>query len=352
MASLTEVAYQTRRSINWAIVVFISYFVLRFFWGMFVSFWLYVFPPKAPPPNHAFGKLPALQFPQPTASPSGQLQFTLETINGGLPVASASARVYFMPKAAANLLAISKTQEFAKQLGFDPTPIQETRTIYRFNDKESSLRKLRYDIVSNNFILSYQYQQDTSVLTEGEIRDSSQVIQKASEYLDSLDIYTPDFKEGSQTVTLLSLVGNKLVPVQNLSQTYAMRVDFFRQPVTGFKLMTPHPDEGQIQLTVTASPDVKRKYIGLTYTYWPIDYQTYATYKIKPVSTAWQELQNGQGYIAHYPDNNDSNAVIRTIYIAYYDSFDPQNYLQPIWVFEGDHNMKAYVSAVDSSWTE
>lgn len=352
MASLTEVAYQTRRGINWAILLFFAYFVLRFFWIMLVAFWLFIFPPKAPPPNHAFGKLPALSFPSPTASPSAGLTFTLQTISGGLPNASGSARVYFMPKAAANLLAITKTQDFAERLGLNRTPVQQTRTVYQFTDPQSTIRKLQYDIVSNNFLLKYQYQLDTGIFGEGKIRDPKQIQQDATSYLDSIGVFTEDFSAGYQTTTLLSLVGNTLVPVQNLSQADATRVDLFRRPIGGFKLMTPHPDEGEIRMIVTGSPNQKHKFIDITYTYWPVDYQTFATYKLKPIAQAWQELQSGQGYVAAYPDNNDPTAVIRTAYLAYYDNFDPQNFLQPIYVFEGDHGVAAYVPAIDPAWTE
>ena len=165
MTSLTETAYYTRRSINWVILAIIAYIIIRILFSIFVTIFLIIFPPKAPPPNHAFSVLPALKFPA-TASPAGQLTYRLETIQGSLPKASESANVYFMPKTPANLLALTKTEDFAKRLEFNPTPIQETKNIYRFDDAELPLRKLRYDIVSNNFILRYGFEQDTGLFLE------------------------------------------------------------------------------------------------------------------------------------------------------------------------------------------
>lgn len=83
MASLTETAYYTRRTVNWTILVIIGYVVLRFAWGIFSTAYLAVFPPKPQAANHAFGKLPAVHFPAPMASPSGQLIYQLETIEVG-----------------------------------------------------------------------------------------------------------------------------------------------------------------------------------------------------------------------------------------------------------------------------
>jgi hypothetical protein len=321
-------------------------------WSFFVALWIYLFPAKPPPPNHAFGKLPHLIFPVPSSSPSAQLTFTLQTISGSLPQASNSARVYFMPKSSANLLAINNTQTFVQRLGFNITPIQETRTIYRFNDSEFPLRKIRYDIVSNNFIMRYGFEQDTSLFTEGTLRNPDTIQQEAISYLRNNSIFHSDFVHGTQKITYLKLVGNSLVPVQNLSQVDAMRVDFFRGSVRKFSLATPNPDEGQIQLLFSGSKTPKKHILQLTFTYWPVDEGTYATYTLKPIADAWQELQNHSGYIARYPTNGNMTAVIRNVYLGYYDSFDPQTFLQPIYIFVGDYGFTAYVHAISPEWVE
>lgn len=353
MASLTNTAYYTRRAINWAIVAILCYFILRILWSFFIGFWLLVFPPKPPPPNHAFGKLPAISFPIQNSSPSADFKFSLETISGGLPIiASDSAAVYFMPKASPNLLAIPQTQEFARLLELNPNPIQESRTIYRFDDAQYPLRRLRYDIVSDNFVLRYGYEQDTSIFTEGTIRNPQIAQQEAINTLSNYNLYSDDFINGTKKVINLRLVGNTLVPVENLSTTDAMRVNFYRGSINKLAVVTPNPDEGQISITFSGSTNPKRRLIELVYTYWPIDYQTYGTYSLKKVDLAWQELQNGKGFIAKYPVDGSKQAVIRNVYLAYYDSFEPQTYLQPIYVFEGDQDFIAYIPAIVPEWTE
>src|SRR3990167_5051823 len=167
MTSLTLAAYQTRRIINWLILGFIGYLIARLLFGIMLNVYVTMFPPKPPPPNHAFGKLPKIQFPQMSAeSTSRTLTYTLETIEGTAPIASESARVYFMPKKSANLLALTQTQEFANRLQFDPEPIQQSRNVYQFQDPETTLRTLRYDIVNDNFLLRYTWEQDTGLFTE------------------------------------------------------------------------------------------------------------------------------------------------------------------------------------------
>lgn len=350
MATLTETAYYTRRAINWAILAVIFYIILRIVWSMFVAVWLYVFPPKPPPPNIRFGRLPAVTFPE--ASPSAQFTYRLETIEGKVPVASESAAIYFMPKPTANLLALTKTQEFAKRLGLNPKPIEETKVIYRFEDDTTMLRRLRFDIVSNNFILRYGFEQDTGLFFERSLPSVDAAIAEAKSMMQTFTLYGPDLVKGTNKVSFLKLVGDKLVPTTSFSQADAVRVDFFRQNVGGLRLFTPYPDEGHVVFIFSGSKNNKKKILQFAYTLWPIDYETIGTYGIKTSASAWEELKNGRGFIARYPTNGATDVVIRQVYLGYYDSFDPQMYLQPVFVFEGDYGFLAYVPAVVSEWTE
>lgn len=352
MATLTETAYYTRRTINWAILAVILYIILRIFWSIFVAVWLYFFPPKPPPPNFRFGRLPAVKFPEPAASPSGQLAFRLETIQGSVPVASEAATVFFMPKPAANLLALTKTQEFAKRLGLNPKPIEETKAIYRFEDDTTPLRRLRFDIVSNNFILRYGFEQDTGLFTQRSLPGADAAVAEAKSMLQTFMLYVPDLAKGTNRVSFFKLVGDKLVPTTSLSQADAVRVDFFRQSVAGLKVFTPYPDEGHVVVIFSGSKNSKKKVLQFAYTLWPIDYETTGTYALKTSSFAWDELQKGGGFIARYPTGAATEAVIRQVYLGYYDSFDPQMYLQPVFVFEGDNGFLAYVPAITPEWVE
>lgn len=351
MATLTETAYQTRKAINWAILALVAYIILRLLWSIFVSIWIAIFPPKAAPPNHAFGKLPAIQFPQNTSSPSGSLTFQLETIEGTVPKASSSATVFFMPKSASNLLALTKATEFAKRLDFTKEPIQETKYIYRFEDTDAPLRKLRYDIVSKNFILRYAYENDMSVFSERNIPLADAAKLEAKSMLQTYGVYEDDIENGTSTVQFLKLSGDKLIQTTSLSQADSIRVDFFRAPVADTEIFTPYPGEGSISFVFSGSKNVKKRILQFAYTFWPIDYQTTATYGLKESSLAWTELQNGEGYIARYPKKG-TTALIRKVYLAYYDSLDPQTYLQPVFVFEGDDDFLAYVPAVEAMWID
>src|SRR3989344_4036906 len=258
MSSLTETAYYTRRAINWTILGVIAYFILRFLWTIFVALWLTVFPPQAPPPNHAFGKLPAIKFP-PAATPSGTLTFQLETIDGTVPAASPSAAVYFMPKSSPNLLGLSKTQEFAQKLQFDPNPIQENKNIYRFNDAEEPLRRMRYDIVSRNFIIRYAFERDAALFIEKNFTSSETIQREALNMLQLNNLYPDDLEGGPVIMSFLRLLSAQLVPTTSLSQSDAVRVDFFRKAVGGSPVVTPVADEAHISIIFSGSRNLKKR---------------------------------------------------------------------------------------------
>ena len=352
MSSLTETAYYTRRTINWTILAVIGYILLRIFWSLFVTAYLTIFPPKAPPPNHAFGTLPQLLFPVSAASPSAQPVYQLQTIEGSVPTASASANVYFMPKKGSNLLALSTAQNFAKRLNFATTPIPEpsNKNIYRFDDTGLSLRHLWYDIVSSNFVIQYQFQQDPGIFLNSKVPSESEAKSEAKNMLQTYGLYPQDFVGGDVRVRYYKVSENKLVPVSSQSQADAVRVDFYRPNIANSKVVNGTLGDGPISIVFSGSSNSKKRILSFTYTYWPVDYQTTATYALKTSMQAWEELQSGNAYVLQYP--RTPLITIRNIYLAYYDSISPQTYIQPVFVFEGDDGFIAYVPAVSPEYVE
>lgn len=351
MSSLTETAYYTRRAINWSILAVIGYVILRMFWGILVNVYLAVFPPQAPPPNHAFGNLPPITFPPSTASPSGQLIFQLQTIEGSVPSASPSANVYFMPKKGSNLLALSTAQAFAKRLGFATTPIPEpsNKNIYRFDDATTQLRHLWYDIVTTNFVIQYDFQRDTGIFLNSKVPSIQEARAEARNLLQTYNLYPEDLTGGDVRVTYYRVSESSLIPVTSQSQADAVRIDFFRPNIAATPIVTG-TSEGPISIVLSGSGNAKKRVVNFTYSYWPIDHETVATYSLKTSAAAWQELQTGGGYVLKYP--NTPLITVRNIYLAYYDSTIPQTYLQPVFVFEGDDGFIAYVSAVSPEFIE
>lgn len=349
---LTETAYQTRKVINWGILMVICYLILRFFWGVLLTFLLIIFPPKPPVPTNIFGKLPQIKYPVAEAKVT-DYNLQLETIEGRVPTASPSATVYFMPKSPANLLALTRASEFAKKLNLNPNPVQESKNIYRFDDPELVDRYMKFDIVSDNFILRYQYENDTGVFLERGLPPIETAKADAKNILQTNNLAVDDLvKGGTVKVSYFKLVGNQLVETSSLSQADAVRIDYFRRAVGGVVTLTPNPAEGAISFIYSGAKNTKKRLLQFAYTYWPVDMETKGTYALKDSTAAWEEFKSGKGYIARKPNNDTKDVVVRRVYIAYYDSLEPQLYMQPIFVFEGDNGFLGYLQAVTSEWVE
>jgi hypothetical protein len=256
-----------------------------------------------------------------------------------------------MPKSTSNLLALPRTQQFAEKLGFSTKEIQETKNLYRFNDAETPLRTLRYDIITNNFALQYAYGLDSGLFAEGVLPTIENAKKETEQLLDSNSILPSDYSIDNFSVSYLKLVGDRLVKTPTITQANALRVDASRNAVGGVPVYTATPDEGPISVVFSPSINNKKHILSISYTYWPVEYQTMATYKLITSTEAWQALQSGNGYIARYPSQG-TTATVRSVHLGYYESIDPQTYLQPIFIFEGDDGFIGYVSAVAKPWTE
>jgi hypothetical protein len=119
----------------------------------------------------------------------------------------------------------------------------------------------------------------------------------------------------------------------------------FRSPHKDlYPFVTSSPKQGLVRVIFSGNPRSGRV-IQVKYNYFPIDYTAVETYPLKTTAQAWQELQDGKGYVADV-DISVSEVVVRKVELAYFDSFDPQSYAQPVYMFTGDNNFVGYVQAV------
>ena len=349
MSSLTKIAYYTRKAVILGIIGFICFFILKGLLNFGVNQWQTSHPNPTPAPNVLFGKLSKIKFPQ--SKYSYPQNFTLEIIGDQLPEASPSAKVYQIPKKLPSLLASRRAQEFANRLKFENPPVSKTPTEYSFIDPSLPLKKLGLDIVNYNFVLKYDYLKDDGVFQEGGPPQPQQAKEEAQSFFQNTNNFPPDFRQGEIKTTLLRFSGEKLLPASSLSKTHVIRVDFLRSGVEDVPILSPEFDQSSVFAVVSGSRIEEKRIIWAEFKYFEPNYQASASYPIKNINQAWEELKTGHGFISRWQINNQ-RAVIRKAYLAYYDASEYQDYLQPIFVFEGDEEFVAYVPALASDWLE
>lgn len=349
MATLTQTAITTRKALKYGAILLVAIFILKTAWGVGQDIWRKIHPPPPPPPTVAFGKLPKLKFPEKDVP---KLTYRLETIQGTLPSLPNVGTTYFMPQKPPNLLALDRAKQKARQMGFTGQPENIGGTNYRWTTSTTPPTILEMEINSGNFHLRYQYENDQGLLVQKNLPTDEQAAQEAKAFLQTNNLLTEDLATGSAEFNYLRYISPNLVPSISLSEADFVRVNLFRADLNGLRIFPPNPKEALVSFLFSGNRERGKRIIEIHYTYFPIDRNTSATYPLKPINAAWQELQAGEGYAANLGQNEDKEITIRQIYLTYYDSEEPQTFLQPIYVFEGDRNFYGYVPAMDSAWTD
>ncbi|MFZ5365941.1 MAG: hypothetical protein ACOZBZ_01480 [Patescibacteria group bacterium] len=350
MATLTETAYYTRKGIKYGAIALVVFLVFRFIWGITSAYLRKIHPPPPPPPTVSFGKLPKIDFPKKEGLPT--LSFKLETIQGAVPKLDSISKVYFSVKPGATLLSLDRAKETAKKMGFSTNPQALSSKTYRFQTQTTPPTSLDIDIITLNFKLYYDFSSDQTILTEKKLPSNDQAISEAKSFLSSAGLLAQDLSLGKAQVSYLKYQAPNLMPAISLSEADFVKVGLFREDLGGLPILPENPKEGSITFLFSGARAREKRIVEINYNYNKIERESFATYPLKSAQTAWQELQGGKGFIASLGENTDGKITVRKVYLAYFDSPQPQNFLQPIFVFEGDRDFFAYVSAVDSKWIE
>lgn len=110
-------------------------------------------------------------------------------------------------------------------------------------------------------------------------------------------------------------------------------------------MYTPEGEKGSVHAILSGTQRAQNSVVAFEYHYQNVDYTQVETYPIRTAQSAWNLLKAGEGYIAQQGELE--TAVIREVLLGYYDSFEIQDYLQPIYVFRGDTGFIGFVPAVD-----
>lgn len=346
MATLTQLGFYTRKLIKYGIFLIIILLVGRFVLNITISLWRKIVPPSLPPPTVTFDKLPAIKFPEKEKIEG--LTFKLETPTGTLPKFPDRANVYFMPYLRPNLLALDRAKQQASLMGFTTEPKAISEKTYQWTKKDSF--KLEMDIFSGAFVYSYDWQNDQTILSEKSLPGKEGAKQEAKSFLQRTRVLEEDLSKGRIEVNYFKLSERKLVLAVSPSEANFARVELFRKDIDQLPVFTADPAKGIVNVLISGAREYEKRIVKVESNYFPIKYDSSGTYPLKTSTVAWQELEAGQAFIARWKEP-EKQVVIRRIYLAYFDSTEPQKFLQPIIVFEGDNSFFAYVSAITGEWS-
>lgn len=356
MASLTESAKTARKAIKYGAIGFVAITMLWYVGGWGVKLYKQYFPAAPPPPLVGFGKLKKTNFPK----ENGRPEVLLELPTGVIPTFPDRMSVYDSPLKRSSFLDANKAIEQAAKLGFTFKPIQETKTEYVWNNQDQLNSKLTMNIVTERFKMTRQWQNNPGLSNLVGFKSDAQVLSTGVNFLRRSDVL-PDDILGEEKIGYLKADSGQLVPALSLSDADFIQIDFYRknmeemEPETkeilsSYPFYRPMPGKGLIRLILSGSDDPNERLILFENNYQIIDYTRSSTYPVKTGLEAWEELKNGGGFVTDAsPD--EGSIKIRRIFLGYFDG-GVDEYTHPVYVFLGDGNFVAYVSAITAEWLE
>jgi hypothetical protein len=352
MATLTEAAFFSRRAIRYGAIAIVAYIILRIVFAVLSSWWRAAHPPPPPPATVAFGNLPPLVFPQ---QEKPEFTFSLETVDGTTGNFGPTANVYVVPEERGSLLALERTSELARRLDFTSEPERVSDTVYRWSITQPLPASLVVDLLTEHLTYDVNWRVQPQLTSDTQALAETDAIAEARNWLAHLQLLTEDLGVGEAKLTYLKVSGTEIVPALSQSEAQFVQVDLFRSNVVvggeeeegreEFSVMPLNPDQGLASVILLKPSRTRTIIVHGVYRYIPIAYDQSATYPLISSQDAWERLQSGAAYYASVPQGLKSIAI-RRISLAYLDPIEAGNYLQPIFVFEGDQGFRAYLPAV------
>lgn len=290
----------------------------------------------------AFGKIPALDLSEGYA-PSAGVTYSIETISGEIPKLSTSLKVFKIGQEESTFSDLERAKIRARAVDFNQQPYEVIGNIAKFRDPQDERRVLEIDIVDGQVKLNSNYLNDPSVIAGRPA--SLDIVRGLSDgFLSKFDVMLPEFSRAKAEFINYKIDGGKLTPAAALTLSNLVQVNYKREDLNKLPILNPDLKNPNVWTLVSGQQVVAANISPLK-----IQRNVFATYPAKGTAKAYEELKKGMG--AYNKEFLLGRFIIREITLAYLETGKYQAYLQPVYVFKSDEGLVAYVSAIDSAWT-
>ncbi len=344
--SLTQVAYTSRNVIKYGGIGLVGF--LFFYWGMGIAIKAYqtAHPPYVAP-TVRYGVIDKVFFPEKEFQ---KKEFVAELPNDSFPNYKDQANVYFIYRSKSIIGALDDGKKTAAMMNFVSEPKETGIGIYVFDDNNTG-RSLTMNVLQSSFKMSYPYLTDQLLLNPEQMPNKEQAISTAVDFLEQAGKLSPDLEEGEQKVSYWKINFDGLVEVIALSEANIIRVDFFRKKlVEDFQVVAVEVGRAPVSVLVSGSSVAAKRVVEVNYQHVNVDTSeaSSSTYPIITSKEAFDNLNMGNYWPAS--DTSTSSVTIRKIYLAYFEPVNLTQFMQPIYVFEGDGGFVAYVRAIKDTY--
>jgi len=339
-----------RQVVKFGLIGLVVLIVGRFTLTAAVNYYRAVNPPPPPPPTVGFGLLPKIQFPN--SSAQQESSYRLETANGSLPNFGDRAKVFFMPKASLGLLSDQKVKTIAAEYDFLFAPEVLDAQTYRWKKTQPLDTTFQINAQSLKFSLTTDFLARPELLSSSKLPTNVEAAIRVKTILTTGGLLPDDVATASGEAVYLKALGGELLPAAAYSDADYVQIDLNRTPIDNqYRMFSPEGFKGSIHAIVSGLFGSNDSVVKLEYNYYPVDYTQLHTYPLRSTDSAWRLLQAGEGYVASQ-GTAASSVTIREVYLGYFDSFEPQPYLQPVYVFASNEGFLGYVPALDPAYVQ
>lgn len=347
MLTLHQATDEIKAVLKWGgiLAITVTTVFLIFNGGKLIKTWFD--PPKPPPPTVCFGKLPDITFPQNIITEIET--YTPDLIREELPTFPDRLEVFEIEQSQPNLLALKKAQEKLVNIGFKGNPIPVSETLFQWEEDIPPNKKIKFDILNQNFELTSDYFNDQEVLAANNLPSEKEAINLSEAFLKNINSFPETIDKSKDNINILSVRNGKLVLASSISLAQVIRVNFYQKDINKLPIYYTNYPASSINLLVGAG-GFDGQILEANYSYNKAKTnEKECTYPIKTADQALDELRQGKGYIISYAGIN-KNVSIKNVFLAYYMENKPSKYLFPIIVFEGNDDFVAYIKAVTGNW--
>lgn len=341
-------------------------------------------------PDNLCGPLPELTIEG--FDTAGDIEYSCETTAGCYPDLPEIVNVFQYDHPGQSLYAQREAQQTATLLGFENSPSRPNNTEYKWTDPLTK-RTLIIEASNQNIDMFTDFN-DPSVNTHSSTLPSEEKAEEIAQlFMQNMSLLTSDYASGPKVTHLIQIgVDGSLSQAPSLSEADLVRVDFTRSrdlitidpefvqaDELGSTLQTELEQSDTTTITTNDSrtKEIKRypthvfnnsPYFGnisvfiggqkdsntreyqifdLKYHNWVIPILPCGTYSLISTQEAVRKVQSGEAALTYLMESNGDEIVpyetrkvakmtILEITLGYYDDWDRQDYLQPVYVISGD----------------
>lgn len=303
-----------------------------------------LFPESPPPETVAFATLRPIDLSE-GIKPEEGISYQLKTVTGNLPEFPKKAKVFAVGEKSPSFGIEQILKGRAGSLGLNQKPASISRSVYKFTSEGTQAsydrpRTLTYDTLTGTYSLTSTMDPGIIVRKLANIESQSEA---ARSFFSVMGLDQKSFPKTKQVVKKLRFDNGKLVETDSLSTTELVEVDFYYEdfdalPVTYIK------KGGSPIFAIVANDRViyAKKDIR------DIELFKFATYPLKPVAQAWEELKQGRATFNSTPDSKSID--IKEVNLGYVITTNTNGDVQPVYLFKGPEDFIAFVPAVSDKW--